>query len=377
MDEVKLLNVMFIIYDLERGGPEMRLLDLAENVSSDIRIFICVTSSNLSLLDRFKQCNVEVEVTPIAKAYREFNRINEIIRSVRRNQISIVNTYDLKGLIIALFIKHFSNSTVTLIHHVVDLLHNYKIRHRIALPHLLKGVDRIVSNSREAKELFGKNYFQEEKIELIHNGVDVKRFSRSKSDNSNLRTSLGISKDVVVIGTVANLRKEKEYPFLLTAFKQLFDIYPQILLLCVGGGPLLDDMKVLAEDLGVSDRTVFTDYVENVPDYVGLMNIFVLCSSKEGFPNALIQAMSMEVPVIATAVGGCLEIVDDTKNGYLFSPGDTEGFIEKVSLLIENKELAANLANMAKEKVNTRYTLEKMVDHYMEFYREVERERNQ
>jgi glycosyltransferase involved in cell wall biosynthesis len=375
MDEhiynIRPINVMFIIYDLERGGPELRILDLAENVPSDIRIFICVTSTKHSLLDRFKRCNVEIEVIPITKAYREFMTIREVIQIVRRNKISIVNTFDVKGLLIGLFIKLFSGRQVTLIHNVVDLLHNYHIRQKIALRLLLKMVDRVISNSREAKELFGKGLFSGKRIELIHNGVDVTKFRRGISPILALRRSLNIPDHAFVIGTVANLREEKGYPFLLRAFKQLLDRYPQLFLLCVGGGPLLDDMKILASEVDVADKTIITGYVENVPDYIGLMNVFVLCSRKEGFPNALIQAMSMEVPVIATAVGGCLEIVDDAKDGFLFTPGDSDGFIEKVCQLIENSELASTVAHRAREKVKSRFTLTRMTEHYMDFFRKV------
>lgn len=368
-----LISVLFIIYDLERGGPEMRLLDLAENLPLDIRMFICVTSDKLSLLDRFKQKNVEVIVVPVNKAYLEFFKIWKIAKIVRRKRISIVNTYDLKGLTIALCIKLFNFGKISLVHNAVDLLHKYNSRQKMVLRILLKGVDRIVSNSREAKELFGKSFFPEENITVIPNGVDVTRFNRDKSPDLSLKKSLGISGDTYVIGTIANLRKEKEYPFLLIAFKQLLERYPQLLLLCVGGGPLLNEIKSLAEELGVSDRTVFTGYVENVPDYLCLMDVLVLCSSKEGFPNALIQAMSMEVPVVASAVGGCLEIVDNTKDGYLFVPGDSEEFVSRVSSLIEQGELAVTFARKAKAKVHEHFTLEKMVQRYMDYFRNIAR----
>jgi glycosyltransferase involved in cell wall biosynthesis len=375
--KLDLINILFIIYDLDRGGPEMRLLDLAENLPSDIRMFVCVTSNRLSLLDRFKRINVKVNVVPVNKAYLDLPRIMEIIKIVRINQINIVNTYDLKGLIIALFIKFFSGRAVTLIHHAVDLLHNYQTRHRIALRLLLMGVDKIVSNSSEAKELFGKNYFPHSMIELIHNGVDVEKYNIGKLSVSNLKQTLGFSKESVVLGTVANFREEKEYPFLLSAFKQLSVRFPQLRLICVGGGPLLDDMKRLAAVLEVAEKTVFTGYVENVPDFMGVMNVFVLCSSKEGFPNVLIQAMSMEIPVVASAVGGCLEIVDDGKDGFLFTSGDTAGFIGIVCRLIENGKLAILVTRRAREKVNARFTLTRMIEHYMDYFRKCVRNRDQ
>ena len=365
------INVLFIIYDLDRGGPELRLLDLAENLPHDVRMFVCVTSTNLTLLDHFKRCNIKIEVVPIVKAYCELSKIREIIRFVRKNRITIVNTYDLKGLIIGLFVKSVFGSRVTLIHNIVDLLHNYSFKQKIALRLLLKVVDKVVSNSSEAKELLGNGFFPKSKIELIHNGVDIGKYNKGNSSITDFKSSLAIPDNAFVIGTVANFREEKEYPFLLKAFKQLLDRSPQLWLVCVGGGPLFDETKELAAEIGVSDRVTFPGYVGNVPDYIAIMNEFVLCSRLEGFPNVLIQAMSMEVPVIATAVGGCREIVDDTLNGFLFNPGDTEKFISRVCTLMENDVLSLMFAQNAKEKVDARFTLSAMIDHYMDYFRNV------
>ena len=364
---------MFIIYDLERGGPEMRLLELAEHLPSDFRFFICVTSNKLSLLYRFKLENVEVFVIPVTKAYREPLKILKIIGIVRRNRITIINTFDLKGLFIANGIKLFSGVRVTLVHHVVDMLQRYKSRQVSFLRLLLKGVDRGLSNSRAAVKMLGDGFFPQDKIKLIYNGVDVARFCKGNPVVESLRNTLGIATDAFVLGTVANFRIEKEYPFLLKAFKKLSLKYSHLRLICVGGGPLLEGMEKLAAELDVAGKIIFTGYVENVPDYIGLMDIFVLCGSNEGFPNVLIQAMSMEVPIVVTNVGACPDIIDDGNDGFLFTPCDIEVFSSKVINLIEQRELAETFAHKAKEKVNEQFTLEKMVQEYMDYFRSIER----
>jgi glycosyltransferase involved in cell wall biosynthesis len=370
---VRPMNVMFIIYDLERGGPEMRLLDLAEHLPPDIRMFISVTSAHVSLLDRFTRCGVDVDVIPIGRAYAEPGKIKSVVRRVRANQIQVVNTFDVKGLLIALCIKWFSGRSVIVVHHVVDMLRTYTSRQRAALRWLLTRVDRVITNSRAARDLLAGGLFPEERIELIHNGVDLVAFDRGRADASSLRRQLGIPDDALVVGTVANFRKEKEYPFLIDAFSQLAAARPELRLLCVGGGPLLDDMRRLAAERGIADRTVFTGYVENVPDHLGAMDVFVLTGSNEGFPNALVQAMSMELPVVAPAVGGCVEIVEHGTDGFLFDPGDRDGFVETLTRIVEDRQLASVLALEGKHKAQASFGLTKMIDRYFDYFRMVAR----
>jgi glycosyltransferase involved in cell wall biosynthesis len=373
MGDTEHKNLLFIMYDLDRGGPELRLLDLAEHIPPDMRLFLCVTSTNLSLLDRFKKYVTDIDVVPIRKAYLEIGKLWRITTSVRKNRIDIINTYDLKGLVIALFIKLFSGRKTVLVHHVVDLLHNYRFRQRVALKILLKIADRVITNSHDAMELLAKGYVPASRVELIHNGVDVDKFGKGRIAAATFKDSLGIPPSSRIMGTVANLRREKEYPFLLTAFKHLLGRHQDVQLLCVGGGPLLEEIKELSRDLGIDKKVIFTGYVENVPDHLAIMDLFVLCSSSEGFPNTLIQAMSMEVPVIVTAVGECPEIVDDGSNGFLFAPGDQERFVSTACALMEDQEAAAAIARNGKQKVTATYSLGRMIDHYFEYFRRVAR----
>jgi len=366
-------NLLFIIYDLDRGGPELRLLDLAEHLPPDMRMFLCVTSTNLSLIDRFKKCEIGIDVIPIRKAYLELGKLWQITTSVRKNRSDIINTYDLKGLVIALFIKLFSGRKTVLVHHVVDLLHNYRFRQRTALKILLKIADRVITNSHDALSLLAKDFFPVDRVELIHNGVDVDKFAKGQIRPAEFRDKLGIPPSTRIMGTVANLRREKEYPFLLRAFKQLLDRHQDMRLLCVGGGPLLEEIKELSRKLGIDNKVIFPGYVENVPAYLAIMDIFVLCSSSEGFPNTLIQAMSMEVPVIVTTVGECPEIVDHGCNGFLFDPGDQERFVATACTLLEDREAAAAIARNGKHKVTATYSLNRMIDHYFEYFRHVAR----
>lgn len=362
-------NLLFVIYDLERGGPEMRLLDFAKHFPEDLKIYICVTSKNLALLKEFQKYNVNIKVVPIAKFYLEINKVKDIYKYIQNNQISINNSFDLKGLIISVYIKIFGNKQLKVVHHTVDLLHNYKLRHKIMLWILLKFSDVCICNSMESKKILKNKYINEEKIHVIYNGVDTSFFKRNSHQNCHLKKELQIQENEIVLGTVANFRKEKNYPFLLNAFRILLNKYTNLRLLCVGGGKYLEEMRGIAKEYGLKNKVIFTGYSEHVVDYLNIMDIFILCSVQEGFPNSIIQAMSMEIPVISSSVGGCTEIIENSENGLLFKSNNLEEFINGVGRLIEDKKYAAHLADNAKIKIDKEFSLKDMIENYSKFYR--------
>ena len=99
---------------------------------------------------------------------------------------------------------------------------------------------------------------------------------------------------------------------------------------------------------GLEKNLIFTGYSKNVAEYLSLMNIFVLCSLQEGLPNVLLQAMSMELPVISSDVGGCSEIIDHMTNGILYPSNNLDKFIEAVEMLIEDRIFASKTWSQCK-----------------------------
>ncbi|NOY49704.1 MAG: glycosyltransferase family 4 protein [Chlorobi bacterium] len=366
------INLLFIIYDLDRGGPEMRLLDFARFFPQEIKINICVTSKSMALLNEFQKSDVDIKVLPIIKAYREKEKIYEIHDYIKKKRITVVNTFDIKGLMIAVFIKSFLNKKIKIIHHTVDLLHNYKIRHKASLWFLLKFVDLSICNSSHSKNILKGRFIGQHKIKVIYNGVDIEHYNQNNYKASSFKKKHNIDHDKIVLGTVANFRKEKNYPFLLKAFADLDKKHNNLVLLCVGGGRELDEMKEYAKEIGIEDKVIFTGYSEDVADYLGIMDFFLLCSLKEGFPNGIIQAMSMGIPVIASAVGGCNEIINDQETGMLFSPNNALEFEKCVSRLILDKDLSLRLGNNGQRNTRERFSMKTMIQSYLKSFEEID-----
>jgi glycosyltransferase involved in cell wall biosynthesis len=361
-------NLLFIIYDLERGGPEMRLLDFAKHFPDDLKMHICVTSNNLALLKRFQNCNVRITVLPISKPYLEFGKILSIYKYVKDNRISIINSFDLKSLLISVFIKIIGRGSIKTVFHVVNSLNNFTRRQTILFRSCVKLIDTFVCNSLFSKHLIESKYLSKGNTEVIYNGVDTSYFRQNRDLKIRFREELNIAENEIVMGTIANFRKEKNYPFLIDAFRTLLNKYQQVRLLCVGGGKDLEKTKRVVNAYGLGKKVIFTGYTEDVFRYLNVLDIFVLCSSCEGSPNVLLQAMSMGVPVVCSSVGGCPEIIEHLESGILFAPNNKDEFLNGVVRLIEDHKLSAKLAHKAHIMVNEKFALSSMIENYSKLY---------
>jgi glycosyltransferase involved in cell wall biosynthesis len=369
---MKPIPILFLIYDLEPGGPELRLLDLARRFSADWPIHICVTSRKLTLLPEYLACpcNVSVIVVPIRRAYLDFGGLMRIWRYVRRNHIRIINSYDIKGLLIGAAIRALSGKQVVTVHHTVDVLHNFSLVQKWALRVLLQTTSASLCNAHSIRRFIENTYTPARRIHVIHNGIDSAVFRKDLTSRKHYRTTYGIDDTETLIGTVANFREEKHYPFLFQAFIRVRQQYPKVRLMCVGGGPDFHRLKALAESMGLQD-VIFTGYVQDVAGHLSAMDLFVFCSLHEGLPNAILQAMSMPLPIVSSAVGGICELITDGREGLLVDADHMEDFLGAVSDLLEHEQKAQWLAGNARQKILESFSLETMVDRYEEFFRQV------
>ncbi len=157
---------------------------------------------------------------------------------------------------------------------------------------------------------------------LVH-GIDVASVREQRSERAAVRAELGIDDDVFVVGTVANYHPKKDWPNLLAAARRVADeLGTRVHFVAVGQGPLQDEVEAQHRQLGLGDTVTLTGHR---PDAVRLMaacDLFVLASRWEGLPVALMEALALGLPVVATSVGGIAETLTDGVDARLVPPGD-------------------------------------------------------
>jgi glycosyltransferase involved in cell wall biosynthesis len=203
-----------------------------------------------------------------------------------------------------------------------------------------------------------------DKIVYIPNGVDLERF-RPRRDVA-WRRSHGLPDDALVFGTVARLSMEKNLPLMLRAFARV--TAPQARLIVVGEGERRAEGEALALQLGLDARVLFTGAARDpAPCYAGF-DVFVMSSSTEQMPMALLEAMACGLPAICTDVGDCREMLGGGDGPALVPEGDEARYAAAMTALAQSSELRAALGAANRARCVERYSLDDMIERYASVY---------
>jgi glycosyltransferase involved in cell wall biosynthesis len=236
------------------------------------------------------------------------------------------------------------------------------------LAKLLQKVDAFVAISEEIKEGLLRDRVEEARIWRIPNFVDLRQYRRAElSEKLQLRRRLKLPDGILVIYS-GRFVQRKGIKYLLEAWVEVQREFPQARLLLLGDGQTHEDMKRYAERLGISKSVLFLGHVSNVQEYFCGADLFVLPSLQEGLPNALLEAMAVGLPVVATCIGGVEDVVENEKNGLLVPPADSRALAEAIKRLISDKDFAKELAHNGYLTVKERFSLDRIVKEYVSLY---------
>ncbi|MFZ5776640.1 MAG: glycosyltransferase family 4 protein [Bacillota bacterium] len=235
--------------------------------------------------------------------------------------------------------------------------------------------DRVRAVSHRVRDQAVAAGIPAEKIEVIPSRTDTTLFDpeRYRASRFELRQSLGVRPDEALIVFVGRLVPTKGVTYLLQAAARLTEIRSDFRVLIVGGGPLRERLEEEAKDRGIGHLVTFFGPVpyQQVPRILSAGDVFVAPSLDEGMPRAVLEALSMSLPVVVTDVGGNREILSGADCGYLLPPRDVEGIVEALNTLLTDRDEAAAKGRRGRVMVVQRYELTKSIAALASFHKEV------
>jgi glycosyltransferase involved in cell wall biosynthesis len=281
---------------------------------------------------------------------------------LRRERIDILHTHHLGPFVYGAPAAAMASCRHVHTEHSHEL---YDTTRRRLLGALMPAFAEVVAVSPEVSEY--RERFPG-RCRVIRNGVPL--LPETHSTRARARAMLGADEGRFVVGCAARLSAEKDHAGLLDAFAQLLESEPSALLACAGDGPLADELRSKTRTMGLEPNVRWLGSVNDMQSFYSALDVCALNSVREGLPLCLLEAMSFGIPVVATDVGGVGELLAD-EAGLLVPPSAPEALAHALQSLAVEPLLAETLGKNGTARVRESYSIDKMVDRYVELYCQV------
>ena len=360
-------GVVFLLGNLTDGGSETKTVKLANRLSNKgMKVHLIYLGAPHTLRSAIED-SVAVEFLDRRGkfSFRALRRLKDYVISNDIESIFCVNLYP---LIYGWPICRFAAGR----RRCIAAMNTYEfntLRDRFFMliyGFILRRCELVIFGSHAQQKLWIRKYrLRQDKNVVIYNGVDADHFRNSGTASEVSRASLGIDEDAIVIGCVAHLRPEKSHVDLLAAMKLLTDQSDRnVVLLLIGDGPEEQQLRRYTTTHNLSKCVRFCGGVRDVRPYLGMTDLFVMPSSTEVFSNAILEAMSVGLPVVCTAVGGSVEMVVNGETGITYPRHDVNSLVDSLQKLMINNEKREQFGRRGAARVREVFSIERMDDQY-------------
>ncbi|MFC1640744.1 glycosyltransferase [Patescibacteria group bacterium] len=378
----KPIKNLHILPSLERIGPVQQVLNITSNLDKE-RFSPTVVAigekgwgryktSSFTLESEFRKNNIPIVKLNLKKPWDLILGMPKIYKAIKDINPDVVNTHLLRPQVYGRYVTHYMKKPL------VSTIHNEEawVTSRRSIDRFttfidtrsLKHVDGFVAVSQTVKDFFVKHQnVDPEKILVINNGVNMEKFSHWDK-RAEMRKSLHVEDDEIVVATVARIDDQKDPLELIKGVAKAMKQNDKIRFFYAGYGPMEEESKKFVEKLGIKDRFTFLGERSDIPDLLSAFDVFVLMSKFEGMPNSLLEAMSSKIPVIATAVSGNKIAVTHKKDGLLIPVSDAEALTKAIQWYIDNPDEKDRLVQTAYETIHENFSARAHAKKYGGFF---------
>ena len=363
------------------GGPEKTiLLGTARTDPRQFDVTVCY------LRDRRDPIfSIDLKVADLPVNYLELVEshsfdptiVPRLRRVVRDREIDIVHAHDYKTNVLAWLLSKLEGVTpLSTVHGWTGHSARERWLYYPLDKRVLKMFPRVIAVSSDARNELVERGTRCERVSVVLNGIDHTAFRRDRSREQTVRRELGFLDDDFVIGAVGRVEPQKRFDLLLDAFASLRMLHPRLKLLVAGAGSRLAELRDQARRLELGDACQLVGNRTDVANLHHAFNLFVQSSDYEGTPNAVLEAMALESPVVATSAGGTVELIRNGLDGLIVPTGSSRAIVEAIESVLRDPDHARARAAAARRRVETDLSFEARMNAVEAIYVELFRSRS-
>ena len=374
-------------YPPEVSGGGVQCRELVRTLKGHVNFIVLTTCTESSLpeaeeLDGVPVYRVLVDVTQVKSKLKAAIRLASTFAQLRRRfDVVHFHGFSRKTILLTILAKLFRKTLLLTLHTSgYDEPRSIRSKGRLAF-WCYSQADLFFGVSPRLQELYNSSELPRDKFRLIPNGVDLECFRPAdQGEQRALRRELGLPAELALILFVGFFSREKHPDLLFEAWTRMQeDGLPATGLVFVGATrsryhevdpALAQKIRAEAKNLGLEKQVIFIEVTHEIEKFYRAADLFVLSSSREGLPLALLEAMASGLPCVTSRLQGVTDVViEDGVNGILFPPGDAAALEGGLRFLLQEPTRAQGLGKRARETVAERFSIKQTAACYLEAYR--------
>lgn len=364
------IKVLHLIKSLGRGGAEMLLpetLKLHDHSKFEFHYIYFLPWKN-QLEDEIRNSGGVVSCFRASNNVQIIFKIWAVVRYVRVNNIQLVHCHLPWAGFLGRLLFRFKKIPVIYTEH--NIQNRY---HRITYwinKFTFNWQRMAIAVSEEVRESILKNIKPKISIRTLLNGVNTDTFKRNVESGRKIRELYKIPTDALVIGTIAVFRTQKRLVEWLEVAKGVLAKNGNVFFIIVGDGPLKENILSARQHFGLEEQVIMPGLQTDVKPWLSAMDIFMMTSSFEGLPIAMLEAMSMQCAIVTTNAGGIGEVINHNDDGLIVEVNDYRLLAEGIETLFGSRR-RNELANRARAKVEKHFSITRMVHELENLYQDI------
>lgn len=370
-DELSRMKVLHLIASPKIGGAEKLLLTILDHIDTNkyniaIAVFIDAREKTNLFYDELKKSDIEIFPIVISGAY-DLRQILQIYRILTVFKPDLIHSHGYKTNILGYLVSR--KLKVSIVSTVHGWLHSNKLTTRLFNQvnlHVLKRFDRVIAVSGQIESVLLDLQIPVSRLITLRNVPNIKKELKLNKTAAVQRFSL--SPQAKYVGFIGRLEPVKGGDIFIAAAIKVLAVCPDIQFVIAGEGSEMHRLEAEVAHAGFTDRIRFLGFHNSPEEVLCFLDLYVLPSRDEGIPLSLLEAMSAEVPVVASSVGGIPEVIQNGVNGILVPPGNPQLLADTICNSLKDTVSATRRKKAARKTIDEEFNIESWIENLQTLY---------